>query len=237
MLLALEAGYRVGRREQTDKGHPGTGAVEAALFGLLGLILAFTFSGAASRLDARRTMIVDEANAIGTAYLRIDLLPAAEQAPMRDLFRRYLDARLLVYEKLHDRGAAVAQLEEAAKLQTEIWTRAEAATRGNQAAALLLLPAINQMIDITTTRTMAMQTHVPTAIVALLFVLALMSAMVAGYAISERGRRTVLHMVLFALAISTTVFAVLDLEYPRFGIIRVTGADRALTDLRKSMRQ
>src|SRR5512142_2566608 len=65
MLLALEAGYRVGRREQTDKGHPGTGAVEAALFGLLGLILAFTFSGAASRLDARRTMIVDEANAIG----------------------------------------------------------------------------------------------------------------------------------------------------------------------------
>ena len=82
----LEAGRRAGRRAfASDKAHPsGLGTVEALMFGLLGLLLAFTFSGAAERLDTRRWQVVDEANAIGTAWLRLDVLPASAQPKLRD---------------------------------------------------------------------------------------------------------------------------------------------------------
>jgi acyl-CoA synthetase (AMP-forming)/AMP-acid ligase II len=100
MLAMQEIGRRLGVRARTmagDAAVAGTGVVEGAVFALLGLLIAFTFSGAASRFDERRKLIVEEANAIGTAYLRIDLLPVAAQADMRDSFRRYLDTRLAAY--------------------------------------------------------------------------------------------------------------------------------------------
>ena len=86
MLVCLEVGYRIGsygveRHQELE--HEGTGAIEAAVFALLGLLLAFTFGGAMTRLETRRELIVQEANAIGTAYLRLDVLPAAEQPEMR----------------------------------------------------------------------------------------------------------------------------------------------------------
>ena len=119
----LEIGRRFGRREiarDGEKAHTGLGAVEGALFGLLGLLIAFSFSGAMSRFDARRHLIVDEANAIGTAWLRIDLLPPAVQPELRDLFRRYLDAHLQIYRKLPDEDAARAERAECVKLEGTI---------------------------------------------------------------------------------------------------------------------
>ena len=133
MVGFLEIGRRIGiRRVAVDAEgvREGAGAVEGAVFGLLGLLLAFTFSGAASRFDERRHLIVEEANAIGTAYLRLDLLPAEEQPPLRDLFRSYLDSRLAAYRKLPDVKAAMTELNHSAQLQREIWTRAMAASKG-----------------------------------------------------------------------------------------------------------
>ena len=101
--------------------------MDGAVFALLGLLVAFTFSGAASRFDARRHLIVEETNAIGTAYLRLDLLPASAQPALRDLFRRYLDSRLEVYRKLPDLDAAKAELARSTQLQGEIWSQAVAA--------------------------------------------------------------------------------------------------------------
>jgi hypothetical protein len=80
--------------------------VEGSVFGLLGLLVAFTFSGASSRFDTRRHLIVEETNAIGTAYLRLDVLPSTVQPALRDSFRRYLDSRLAIYRKLPDAAAA-----------------------------------------------------------------------------------------------------------------------------------
>ncbi len=105
MLLLLEVGRRVGNKRlasDPEGARAGTGAVEGAVFALLGLLIAFTFSGAASRFDARRDLVVQESNAIGTAYLRLDLLPANAQPAMRERFRQYLDARLDIYHKLPD---------------------------------------------------------------------------------------------------------------------------------------
>jgi hypothetical protein len=131
------------------------------VFALLGLLLGFSFSGSITRMDTKRQLIVQEANAIGTAYLRLDQLPASEQPEMRRLFRQYVDARLRVYDKLPDLKAADQQLQRGTELQHEIWSRAVSACRGDptQNSARLLLPAINEMIDISTTRTIAMHTH------------------------------------------------------------------------------
>src|SRR6202030_2027726 len=141
----------------------GFGAIETAVFALLGLILAFSFSGALTRFDARRHLVVEEANDIGTAFLRIDLLPTDAQAPMRDLFRRYLDSRIETYRKLPDMEAAQAELARSVELQSEIWSLAVASSQKSPTpqATTLLLPALNAILDITTTRTEAAHIHSP----------------------------------------------------------------------------
>jgi hypothetical protein len=213
------------------------GAIEGAVYGLLGLLVAFTFSGAAERFAARRTLIVEEANAIGTAYLRLDLLPEEAQPAMRDRFRRYVDARLEAYAKVPDMQAAMAALARSAALQAEIWAEAQRSSRtgGAPAAGVLLLPALNQMFDITTTRLAATQAHPPMVIFGMLIVLALVSALLAGYGMASARRRHWLHPIAYAVVMAVTIYVIIDLEYPRLGLIRVDTADQLLRDARAAM--
>ena len=111
MLAMNEAGRRIGlaRIARDPSGlSSGGGAAEAAVFGLLGLLIAFTFSGAAERFQARKQLITQEANAIGTAYLRLDLVAAGAQPEMRDLLRRYLEVRIKTYSDVSDVEATAA---------------------------------------------------------------------------------------------------------------------------------
>jgi hypothetical protein len=241
MLVLLEVGRRLGARRlaQDPKGaDAGVGTVESAVFALLGLLIAFTFSGAAARFDVRRELIVAEANNIGTAYLRLDLLPVDAQPGLRDKFRRYLDSPLEVYRTLPDHAAAQEEIVKVNRLQVEIWRQSVAASRSQGAstpAQMLLLPALNEMIDITTTRTMAGQMHPPLVIFALLFGLALVSSLLVGYGMAASQQRNWLHSIGLALVTAASVFVILDIEYPRLGLIRVDAFDRALIELRQSM--
>jgi hypothetical protein len=239
-LVALEFGRRIGARQLAEEGEAATkgfGAIEGALFALLGLILAFLFSGALARFDARRHLIVEEANDIGTAWLRLDLLPPETQPPLRDLFRRYLDSRLEVYRKLPDLDAAMSELARSAKLQGEIWSMAVSASRasGTSQAPMLLLPALNEMIDITTTRTENARFHPPVIIFAMLGALVIACSLFAGYDMAGRRRLSPLHSISFAVVLAVTVYVNIDLEYPRLGLIRVSDSDQVLIELRKSM--
>jgi hypothetical protein len=242
MLVFLEIGRRIGvwRLAKDPEGATvGVGTVDGAVFGLLALLVAYTFSGAASRFDTRRQMIIEEANDIGTAYLRLDLLHTAAQPPLRAHFRQYVAARLAVYRQLADVAAATEALGRLATIQTEIWSQAVASSRLPEAhpdTAKLLLPALNAMIDITTTRTLALQTHPPMIIFAMLFVLALASALLAGHSMAGSKRRNWLHMVSFAALIAVAVYVILDLEFPRLGVIRIEAFDHALVDLLESMK-
>ena len=242
MLVLLEAGRRVGVRclaKDPEGARAGFGAIEGAVFALLGLLLAFTVSGAGARLDARRQLIVEETNDIGTAYLRLDMLPNAAQPALRENFRRYVDARLGVYRKLPDIAAAQEALAEANKLQGEIWRQSVIASRAQDAhadAGKLLLAALNAMIDITTTRTMATQMHPPTIIFVMLYALGLVSALLAGYGMAGGKSRSWLHMLCFAFVISATVYVILDMEFPRLGLIKIDAFDQALVDLRESIK-
>ncbi len=239
MLLFLEIGRRAGiRRLQDDATVPeGIGAVDGAVFAVLGLLIAFTFSGAATRFDSRRQLIVEETNDIGTAYLRLDLLPADARPALRESFRSYLDARIETYRKLPDIAAARESLAKSNELQRQIWRQAVDAIQpdGAPAAPMLLLPALNAMIDITTTRTMATQLHPPRIVFVMLFAMALAASLMAGYGMTGSALRSRLHMLGFALVMAVAVFVILDIEYPRLGLVRVDAFDQALADLRESM--
>jgi hypothetical protein len=239
MWLFYELGRWEGRRElkrDPERFKGASGVVEAAVFGLLGLLLAFSFSGAAGRLDTRRQQITQEANAVGTSWLRLDLLPESHQPGLRQLFRDYLDTRIEVFQKLPDLEAALGALDRANKLQGDIWTQAIAACRASPSppATMLLLPALNEMIDITTTRTEMAKTHLPAVIFALLCAMALLGSLLVGYGTADRPRRLV-YTFAFIAGITVTIFVILDLEYPRAGWIRLHHADQVLVELRRSM--
>jgi hypothetical protein len=241
MFICLEIGRLVGKRHlardpQLMSTHS---AVDGAVFSLYGLLLAFTFSGAPARLDVRRQLIAHEANTIGTAYLRLDLLAPETQPGMREQFRQYLDSRLEIYRKLPDIESAKAELSRSARLQANIWSEAVSATRlpgCHPEAGKLLLPALNEMIDITTTRTMAARIHPPLIIFALLFLLALVCSLLAGYGMAVSKRRSWLHILAFAAIAVITVFVAIEIEYPRAGFLRVEDRyDQVLVDVRQSM--
>jgi hypothetical protein len=241
MLLAIEVGRRLGMKSQVDDqktDKAAAGLIDGAIFGLMGLLIAFTFSGAASRLDHRRDLVINEANAIGTAYLRLSLLPTEMQPPLRDLFRQYLDARLEVFQKLPDMAAAEASQLRANNLQSQIWPMAVDACQasGSVPATTLLLSALNEMFDMATLRTMTSRVmHPPVVIFIMLFALALLSSLLAGYSMGSNRDSNRFHVIGFAAIIAVTVYVILDIEYPRAGFIRVDAVDQVLIELRSSM--
>lgn len=233
LLVCVQLGFMLGKRQGGDGG---ASALSVEVFGLLGLLLAFSFSGAASRFEHRRELITQEANTIGTAYLRLDLLPAARQAPLRAAMRDYVQARLDTYRARV--GTAAAAYMRSIDLQQQIWTQATTAAQetGNTATLSLVGSALNAMFDITTTRLAATRNHPPAVIDVMLFVLALMSALLAGYGMAGSARLPWLQVLVFALALSVTVFVIRDLEYPRLGFIRVDAADRLLLETLHGMK-
>jgi hypothetical protein len=241
MLVLMEIGRRVGihRRKQDAAGaNAGLTTIDGAVFGLMGLLVAFTFSGAAGRFDARRQLIGQEANNIGTAYLRIDLLPAEAQATVRQDFRNYVDARLVYFNYLmSDDKAAKATFDQSIALQRKIWSESVAACdKANYSSTtVLVLSSLNDMIDITTTRAIALEMHPPAVVFWGLAVLVLASSLLAGYGMAEAKTRGLMHMFIYSAILAIAVYVVLDMEYPRVGLIRIDAADHVLTDLRSSM--
>ncbi|MGA2211805.1 MAG: DUF4239 domain-containing protein [Bryobacteraceae bacterium] len=239
ILVLLETGRRLRIWRGATPAGPGPGAavLEGAVFGLMSLMIAFTFNGASSRLDERRHLAVEEANAIGTAYLRIDLLPSDVQPELRDKFRQFVDARLAFYRNVSRADQAQAELSRAAELQHEIWAMAVAGTQraASPAVTTLVLPALNEMFKLSEMRTVALETHPPSIIFAMLGILVLSCSMIAGDAMEGSGARHWVQRLVFAVMMTIVIYVILDIEYPRMGLITADTVDRVLLDLRQSM--
>lgn len=230
MLMLVALGRMLRRRESSVAQ---SSSIEAAVFALFGLLLAFTFSGAVGRYDAHRQLVVEESADIGTAYLRLDLLPPAAQPELRELFRKYTDSRLYLYDSVSPEVSP-----ETIALQHAIWQRsisAAAAPGANPNATTLLVPALNAMIDITSTRQNAFYMHPPSIVFFLLFGLSCGAAFLAGYGMTSSGRSW-FYMAALAVTVTATVYATLEIEYPRQGLIRLRGTDRILLEVRDSMK-
>jgi len=235
LVVCLDIGYRLGARRvnTTPNAHEGFGAIEGAVFGLFGLLLSLSFFGAASRLDARRQLMIRETNAIADAYMRVDLLPSSEQPEVRHLFREYLDARLSLSQN-PDEALAASEMRHAATLQKAIWSRAVGANREGVPGAPLLVAAVNQMVGIEEEQAIAMQTHLPLLVFYLLVSAALLSALVAGFGMA-RGSRNWLSVLVYSSIVTLTLYVMIDMEFPRKGLIRVGAADRSMMELRDSI--
>lgn len=239
IFIFIKTGHRIGTfhiaRSKGDV--KGTPAIETALFGLLGLLVAFSFSGASSRFDVRRNLIVEEANRIATGYARIEMLPEASRPAIREKFRQYLDSRLEAYSLLPDIEAAEAEMKRTKVIEDELWTTSVAAARESQwaPAATLYLPALNAMFDIATSRAMAARMHPPMVIFIMLGIVIMAVALLAGFTMALSNARSWLHIVVFCLIFALTMYVIIDMEFPRFGLIRVDSFDKVLIDLRQSM--
>jgi hypothetical protein len=240
MLIAQEIGRRIGLRRQAedpDGARAGVSAVEGAVFALFGLLIAFTFTSAASRYEARRDMLVQHANAIGTAWLRLDLLPGDVQPALRRDFRLYMDL-VIKLPRLAGNPQAIDQgMVQAGKLQDNIWNLAEtAASRDSRPfVATLVLPALNDMFDLGASRYAAGKYHASPVIVAFLLVLSVLASLLVGHGMASSRHRNWLHMIIFAALVTLTLFVIIDLELPRHGLIGMEKFDRILIDLRQSM--
>jgi hypothetical protein len=137
-----------------------------------------------------------------------------------------------------DDVAAKAELDKSIALQGKIWAESVEACQkaSSPATTSLVLTSLNEMIDITTTRAVALEMHPPAVVYWGLAVLVLASAILAGYGMAEARTRSWLHMLIYAAILAVAVYVILDLEYPRVGLIRIDAADHVLTDLRGSMK-
>ncbi len=237
-MVAMCFGWCIGRMERAKKawGQKGDGTIEAAVFTLLGLLIAFTFSGAAQRMVDRRTLIVQEVNAIDTAWRRIALLSDADQAGVRNMFRNYVDSRLDYYRNvadLVDRDAIAAR---SMAIQDDIWQSAVSnKTHADPGFVSLFVQGVNDMFKASTTITAAQNAHAPPAIYLFLGSLALLCALIVGLNLGHDGSRLRFHQVLYAVVMTATLYIIVDLEFPRLGYIRIDQIDALLETTRASM--
>jgi len=235
VLLAVELGFRLGRRRFNRPEHETEGPVGAmvgATLGLLALLMAFTFSLAASRFDARRMVLLDESNAIGTAYLRADLIPEPHRTAVRDLLREYVDMRLEAARSLD----ASRTLTRSAELHTLIWEHVAAVGRDNPGSitAGLFVQSINDVIDLHAKRAMlALRNRIPSSIWYVLYGIAIMSLGTMGYHAGLAGTRRSPGSLIVCAAFTAVMWLTLDLDRPQQGMFRVS--QQPMIELRESM--
>lgn len=223
LLLARELGAFARRRfggdaGAKDDGKDGDAFAMTSVLGLLALLIGFTFSIALSRYETRRELVVKEANAIGTTWLRMQLLDTGDRERMEGLLRRYVDARV-AFGSAGGPGEEVEQQRRTEALQDELWATlmAVVAPFRDTPRASSLVSTTNESIDLAAERFAARQSHIPARIMRMLVLFAWLGAGLIGY---ERGRQRKTTTLLFVL-LTLAATLVVDLDRPSTGLINV----------------
>lgn len=236
LVFAEEMGFRARRgkaRERNGIENEDISLILGGVMTLLALMLGFTFSLSESRFEMRRQLVVDEANAIGTAYLRTRTVPEPG-AEMRELLRRYVALRIEAATSSTITLNLSQLIDRSKKLQDALWVRASALARQDQNAVRgLLLQTLNQMIDIGTARLAAFKNRVPFSIYAVLFLISLLAMWLIGYYFRVRGGRPGMLAIVLALLIASVMWLIMDLDQPQRGMIRAS--QESLYDLYADM--
>lgn len=230
---AMELGFRLGRRVQRGNPLPQLGAIQGATLGLLGLLLGFAFAGAASRFIERQDVIVREANAIGTAYLRADLLAEPHRTALRETVRAYAELRIELFIALDDAEVARLLLS-LAEAERSMWDAAMRGVEADRSTMLGVLPPVNDVIDLLAVRNATTDRHLPTAVLVLLFACSFVSLLLIGYGCGRDQKRQLLAAGSFAFLVAAALSVTIDLDYPRRGLIRINASalESAANDMR-----
>jgi hypothetical protein len=216
---ALETGYRLGRVAPVKEQQ--VSSLAAAILGVVGLLLAFSFGMASDRLALRRAMVVQETNSIGTFWLRTSLVPEPIRSDMRARVRRYVDLHFEHREAGIDQAEMSEVQAEVQRLQRELWALLDRDAQQHPEASRLRLvvPALNAMIDDTASVQAAKENRLPDALLVFQFVLVIVAAMASGY--RPRGeKRNVVLWAMFVLVLGGVLTILLDIDRPRRGLIQ-----------------
>jgi len=236
VLVAAEIGFRIGmwlQRRDPDSGTtPMTGVVVGGMLGLIAFLLAFCIGIVINQHNGRKEMVVTEANAVGTAYLRAGFLGEPDQASTRDLLQEYVEVRLATAADLSLYDSALTRSEE---IHGELWSIVEDNVRQGQESAImaLFIDAINEVIDVHSQRLAAEYLRLPEPLWLVLYAATVLSFLLVGVAHSADGRRDPLAMLLFALAFVAVLMIIVDLDRPQQGLFSVSQI--ALSDLLRQM--
>ncbi len=227
IIIFNEIGFRVGRFVQSRTDNEVkvlTGSIQASILGLLALLLGFTFSMSMQRFDNRSMALIDEANAIGTAVLRVQLLPTKYKNETYKQFQKYVDLRVAIAQldltKREERNSYNKQIID---IQNELWSLAISAVNDDPRPVTTgaFIKSLNDVIDSQGKRNALLQMHVPEVVLALLFVVFVSSGGILGYSGGLSGKRVIAPIVLVSLLITLIVFIIIDLDRPKRGLIQV----------------
>jgi hypothetical protein len=230
--LGLLLGYRL--RHRAEHLREPFGVLQAALLGLVGLVLAFGLALAVGRYESRRAAVVDDANAIGTTYLRAQTLAEPIRTQSLELLVRYTDTSILLSRAVPDSADELRAIATGEQLQRELWALAGQALSDAPLASAprLYVETLNEMIDMRTVRIAGLNNRVPGAVLAVEVIGAAVALGLLAFYLAILGRG-VLTVLLAAGLITSLLLVTFDLDRPRRGLIRVPVAP--LINLRASM--
>jgi len=245
-LMLMNIGRQLGLKYLRQEGvsMAGLATIEGAIFALIGLLLAFTISGALQRFDERRQMVIQEANAVSIAYDRLRLFEGEVGRDVRNKLKDYVQARIELYRMPHDfslwEGAEVwprEQQDKILELRNKTWNATIAACPevNYRPACGLIVPALGNVFEAARLRLAVPEKHPPQIIYVVLFGLGLGSSLLAGFGMAAASARSWIHIISFAGALAITLYVVTDLEFPRLGLIRLENFDRFLVEAYEQM--
>ncbi len=230
-------GYRLGTylNKVSAFAKKDSGVIASGLFGLLAFLLGFTFSMSSARLEKSRAIIAEEANCIGTAILRCDLYGQPDRTSLRTDFRDYLEARISYYSKGADPEQIAISNAAADAAGKKLWDKVSTLSQDPKlfVASAQMIPAMNKMFDIVTTRNVNSQSMVPDQILYMLFILTIFNGFVVGLTTNIFTVKSWVVMTINALLTAMVIYIILDLDRPKSGLITTKASDKAMTDLRE----
>jgi hypothetical protein len=224
ILICSELGFRYGHRRADRLGaEESVGAILAAAFGVVALLLAFSFQLAVTRYDVRRETVVREANAIGTTILRAQLLDAPTRAQMLPMLRQYVASRIAFSEAGADAAGRTSADVGSDRLQRQMWTLAMSAAQRDPHSTLmpLFIATLNDTIDVSAEQSAALAAAIPAPILFVLLIIVLVSAVLLGIDFGRQGQRGIMPTLLFAFMLALSIYIILDLDLPQRGLIKV----------------
>ena len=239
LLVSSEVAYRRGLRlhkagDELRRGQ--IASAQAAVIGMLGLLVGFTFSMAVDRYDTRRRLVVEEANTIGTTWLRAGLLSGTHRDAVRHLLREYVDIRIGPRNGQRNPQQVAEALRRSEEIQSTLWRHAEAAAREAPTdITATFIETLNAMIDTGARRVAATRSRIPPGVWLILMVVAAIGCCMSGFAAGVSGVRAPLKIVLLPLLLSLVTLLIFDLTSERKGVIRVSR--QPLLDLQESIRR
>ena len=233
-LIAVELGVwlaKVSLRERDKEPDAPLGSMVGAVLGLLAFILAFTFGMTASRFDARRQLVLEEANAIGTTYLRAGLMPPTQGLEIRRLLREYADLRMNTTME-----NVLETLKQSEETHGRLWSQAKSLVKEDMDSELrsLFIASLNELIDLHQSRkTVGLQYRIPGTVWFAMYLLMVLSMLAVGYQAGMSGTRRLRGTPMLAAAFALVIMMIADIDRPGEGLMRVS--QQPIADVQQTM--